>query len=189
MIILVDMDGTICDWNSWFDHYVEKLFPDLAERLPKAVSAKEFDLFKGLGVDEAAALTHVFNHEGFYADIPPLPGALEAVREMIEDGHIVKFVTSPWYENPTCMQDKADWLKAHLGAEALSHLIITKDKTMVVGDLLFDDKPEIEGDITPMWRQILIDHTYNRESDLPRLTDWANWRDYVYTYGRQNSFA
>lgn len=179
MRLLIDMDGTICDWNTWFDNHVDDLFPELAERLPRAKDARDFDLFKGLGVEEAAALTHVFNHQGFYADIPPIEGAVEAVTEMYAAGHTVNFVTSPWYTNTTCMQDKADWILNYFGESGLNDLIITKDKTTIRGDFLIDDKPEVSGKQTPEWRHILFDQPYNRHIYKPRIKSWDNWEQVI----------
>ena len=42
---------------------------------------------------------------------------------------------------------KFKWIEDHLGAEWINRAIITRDKTMVYGDVLIDDKPSIQG----MW--------------------------------------
>lgn len=179
MHILLDMDGTICDWNTWFDKHIDDLYPKIADRLPRASSARDFDLFKGLGVEEAAAVTHIFNHRGFYADIPPMEGALEAIDRMYEAGHTVNFVTSPWYTNTTCMQDKADWIARHLGEESLTDLIITKDKTTIRGDFLIDDKPHVTGKHRPDWTHILFDQPYNKLLGKPRISNWDEWEQVI----------
>ncbi|WP_421446371.1 5' nucleotidase, NT5C type, partial [Agrobacterium tumefaciens] len=55
-------------------------------------------------------------------------------------------------------------------------MILTRDKTLVRGDLIIDDKPRIQGAVTPSWRHIVYDAPYNRQvTDAPRLT-WQNWR-------------
>ena len=38
-----------------------------------------------------------------------------------------------------------EWVEKHMGRDWLNRLILTKDKTIIAGDLLFDDKPKITG--------------------------------------------
>ena len=38
-----------------------------------------------------------------------------------------------------------EWVEHHLGWKWINKLIVTKDKTVVSGDLLIDDKPIIKG--------------------------------------------
>ena len=40
----------------------------------------------------------------------------------------------------------------HLGRDATNRLILTKDKTLVHGSLLIDDKPRILGAVKPRWK-------------------------------------
>jgi hypothetical protein len=47
-----------------------------------------------------------------------------------------------------------------LGAEFTKRVILTRDKTLVRGDVLVDDKPEIRGVVAPNWRDVLFDETY-----------------------------
>lgn len=39
------------------------------------------------------------------------------------------------------------WVERHLGPEFLDKVILTRDKTIVSGDILIDDKPDILGRI------------------------------------------
>lgn len=75
------------------------------------------------------------------------------------------------------MAEKYLWVEKHLGREATNRLILTKDKTLVRGDILIDDKPHIAGAMRPQWKHIVYDAPYNRErKDVPRMT-WQNWRN------------
>ncbi len=38
-----------------------------------------------------------------------------------------------------------EWVQQHLGRGWVNRLVITKDKTIVTGDLLIDDRPKIKG--------------------------------------------
>lgn len=37
------------------------------------------------------------------------------------------------------------WVEKHLGHEFLEQVILTRDKTLIAGDILIDDKPDIVG--------------------------------------------
>lgn len=37
------------------------------------------------------------------------------------------------------------WVEKHLGQEFLEQVILTRDKTLITGDILIDDKPDIQG--------------------------------------------
>ena len=42
------------------------------------------------------------------------------------------------------MTEKYQWVEKYLGKSAVSQLMLTKDKTIVHGDILIDDKPMIK---------------------------------------------
>lgn len=176
-VINVDMDGTIADWNAWFDKHVDEMYPEFAHLIPRKEDNKDFNMWAGQSEEVGAAITHIFNARSFYEDIPEIPGALDALREMKDKGHIVSLVTSPWWDNETCLEDKKNWVRRNLGYEWMDSLIITRDKTMVVGDFLIDDKPEVHGKRDPQWTHVLYDQPYNRHIDRPRLSDWTTWEN------------
>ena len=68
------------------------------------------------------------------------------------------------------------WIKEHLGQEFAERTIITRDKTLVYGDILIDDKPEVTGIHTPAWTHVVYDQPYNREATANRLT-WNNYKE------------
>ena len=44
-----------------------------------------------------------------------------------------------------CVFFQYAWVEKHLGHEFLEQIILTRDKTVVSGDILIDDKPDILG--------------------------------------------
>lgn len=174
--ILLDADGTLLDWGAGWDEVLEELFPHLTN-LPRSVDQRSFNLKLGLTEEEAKAVDTIFNHPGFYARLKPIPGAQEAVAKMQERGHHVQVATSPWWLNPTCLQDKADTLAAFFGEDIRNGAHFGNDKTILRADFLFDDKPEITGKYTPQWTQVLYDQPYNQHVDLPRIFSWDEWEE------------
>jgi len=74
-----------------------------------------------------------------------------------------------------------------MGEDFLRRLIITRDKTLVKGAVLIDDKPHVTGAVTaPDWTHLLFDQPYNRDNSLsskPRLSQWCDWRTSFTTLG------
>ena len=57
--------------------------------------------------------------------------------------------------------------------------IITKDKTIITGDLLIDDKPEVTGSQEPTWEHILYSQPYNKDVKSKRRITWENWKPVI----------
>uniref|UniRef100_A0A803VWN4 5', 3'-nucleotidase, cytosolic n=1 Tax=Ficedula albicollis TaxID=59894 RepID=A0A803VWN4_FICAL len=90
--------------------------------------------------------------------------------------------TSPLRKYEHCIVEKYKWVEKHLGPEFVERIILTRDKTVVAADLLFDDKDTIQGaEPDPSWEHILFTCCHNRHVQLPaprrRLHSWANdWK-------------
>lgn len=185
MRILIDMDGVIADWGAEWDRRMD-LIGDRSRHIPRHAQQRTFDLNQGRTNDEKAIIRTVMSVPGFYASLHLIEGAREALHGMIELGHDVRIVTSPWISNPTCASDKLAWVEHHLGAGWGLRVIITSDKTLVAGDFLIDDKPSVTGIVeNPAWDHILFDQPYNREvTDRLRLVGWASWPEVLWLGSR-----
>ena len=76
-----------------------------------------------------------------------------------------------------CVLEKYQWVEKYLGYGFTKKLILTRDKTLVRGDMLIDDKPEITGIQKPVWEHIIYDFPYNRHiTGNRRIVRWKNWR-------------
>lgn len=100
---------------------------------------------------------------GAYRAMEPMPGAIEAVRELIEMGFEVWMATKPPTGVPQAYAEKVEWIMEHL-PELIQRIIITHDKGLLgdEGDFLCDDRP----------------HKANCESfkgTLLRFTDGYHW--------------
>jgi len=179
--ILVDQDGVIADWSGTYDAFLDEHYPDLP--IPRTIEQRGFDLTAGLNDECRAAVTFVMEHPEFYVRLEPIAGAVDALHGLVDAGHHVSIVTSPWVSNPRCASAKLDWLERHIGPGWARRAVITADKTVVRGDVLIDDKPVVSGNWTPTWRHILFDAPYNRGDDARpstarvRMTGWGRWRD------------
>ncbi len=176
-VVLVDMDEVLCRWDAHFVASHRAAFPEIA--IADAGLRESFDLFAGLNDVERAAMLTVLNRPGFFAELLPVDGAVDAVAEMRAAGIDVAVCTSPWLSNPTCASDKFRWVAEHLGPEMAEATIITRDKTRVRGDVLIDDKPQITGSAVPEWDLIRFTFHYNRDLPGARIDGWSGWQGVV----------
>lgn len=177
--ILIDMDGVIADWGDAYGRALDR-YGEAAKNIPRHQNQKTFNLNDGRTETEKQIIAAVMIEPNFYARLQPIPGAKQALKEMLRREHDVRIVTSPWVSNPTCASDKLNWIKQHYGSDWASRVIITTDKTLIRGDFLIDDKPEIRGADTPTWEHILFDQPYNQTSPQRRITNWQQWKEAIY---------
>lgn len=110
-IVLVDMDGVLCDYDM------------KAALMPQWLKDKHYDCH---GIP------------GFYRDLEPMPGALEAF-DWLNEHFDVYICSSPSWRNPSSWIDKRLWVDNVLGEKARKKLILTHNKGLVRGDYLIDD--------------------------------------------------
>lgn len=182
--VLVDMDGVIADFEGGFLKKYKESFPNepflsLEDRRGFWVSTQYGDMRSDL-CEKAIS---IWESQHFFMDLEPLPGGVEAVKEMSKMENTDVFIcTSPIKHYGHCPYEKYAWVEQHLGSEFLEQVILTRDKTIVTGDILIDDKPDILGvESNPSWEHVLFTACHNKH--LPpnpsqrRLQSWADdWR-------------
>lgn len=180
--ILVDMDGVLANWGARYDAGLDRAGAN-ARNIPRTIDQRSFNLMDGRTDAEREIVRAVMAEPGFYADLDPIDGAIAAVEELAKH-HDVWICTSPLPGNPTCAQDKLDWVATYLGIEWLHRVILTHDKASVRADILIDDRPDIPGAADATWKQVLFDQPYNRAvTDLgARIWSWLEtglWREAI----------
>ena len=175
MLILLDQDGVLADFERGFGDVWNLRYGDHMPALAPS-TRKSFRLTDDYPPHLADAVRSIYEARGFYRSLPPMPGALAGVRDLLEEGHDVRICTSPLTPWRNCVPEKYEWVERYLGTEFLQRLIVTKDKTLVRGHVLVDDKPRIDGAEMPLWRHVIFDAPYNRSVHGPRMT-WRNWRE------------
>lgn len=171
MLVLLDMDGVLADFLGLLHQEMEDAgFPlDISERR-QFYSAPEYHARFGA---QAAELARTIIHSpGFFAELPPIEGALDSVHELVAHGHDVMLCTSPLLGSLWSASEKYAWVHRHLGEEYLAKMVLTTDKTVVAGSVLVDDNPLITGRSTPTWQHVVFTQPYNLEVEGPRLNSW-----------------
>lgn len=174
-IILVDQDGVLAHleqafFDRWREQHGEKPFITLEDRRGHFVVEQYPEEHR----DEAY---NILRQPGFFENLTPLPGAIEALRAMEALGLDVRICTSPLSDYEHCVVEKYRWVEKHLGHAFTQRMILTRDKTLVQGDVLIDDKAEITGaNAHPAWEHLLFDAPYNREVEGKKRLTWENWK-------------
>ena len=167
------MDGVLADFEGGFVRAWTQRFPEHPP-VPKG-ERRHFSLLEDYPLQQPMVQA-VYHAPGFFRDLEPMPGALDAVRDILSLDHDVRICSSPLNRYINCVPEKYEWVERHLGTEFVPRLILAKDKTWVHGDYLIDDKPEVIGSRTPSWQHVVFDQPYNRHVAGLRM-NWSNWRD------------
>lgn len=173
MLILIDQDGVLADFDRGFYNAWQAsghTYPAIKPQHRRNFYVKD-DYPKDIQADAVDIITA----KGFFRDLPAITGAVESLNQLLTLGHDVRICTSPLNIYKNCVQEKYEWVEQHLGLDFIARMIVTKDKTVVHGDVLIDDKPIVTGSRIPAWQHIVYDQPYNRHVDTRRMT-WANWQ-------------
>jgi len=172
------MDGVIADFARGFTEGFQKKFPN--HEIIKLEDIKSFsrvdEYHEKFGIDKEQ-LKDIYRAKGFFLGLKMIPGAKEALNDMVREGFKVFICTAPSEAYKYCVSEKYTWTEQNLGPEWIDKMILTKDKTLVKGHILIDDNPHITGVIKdPEWQHVLFDQPYNRHLIKDRLVDWSKWR-------------
>lgn len=174
MIILVDQDGPMADFEQGVINVWQKWFPN--ESFVPIENRRNFYTRLDYPKELRGRIDEIQYSKNFYADLPIVAGCFEAISEMLALGYNVRICSAPSSKYENCVGEKYFWVEKHFGREFTRRIILTKDKTLIKGNFLIDDRPLIEDIDTAEWEHILYDAPYNRHiSDKKRLT-WSNWK-------------
>ncbi|MEK7615692.1 MAG: 5'-3'-deoxyribonucleotidase [Patescibacteria group bacterium] len=178
-IILVDLDGPLADLEGeflrrWKEKYPGEFFVSFEKR-------KTFFLREEYPEHLQPKTDEILREEGFFANLQIVSGSKEALFAMRDRGYTVVICTSDIFSNKSGLRDKRVWIHERFGEEFARAMIFTRDKTLVRGDYLIDDKPLIMGALEPTWEHVIFDQPFNRETKMPKRirSDWSNWRDVI----------
>ena len=157
--ILVDMDGVLVDWDKGFHNVWQDRAAINREQSYFMENCVETDAHSNEAVD-------IYHQKDFFVSLPPMEGSIKALKSMqYQYNFQVYLCTSPVLSSRYCLQEKADWVALHLGAEWLSRMIFTSEKSLVRGDVLIDDKPRhLMKPTSTSWIHILYDQPYNHSN-------------------------
>lgn len=116
-LLFIDMDGVLADAEAKMKIWEDKLGIEVKELFEKKL----------------------YHMPGFYSDLPPMKGAVEAFN-LLSEKYEVYILTAPSWENVSCYTDKRIWVEKYLGKSAYKRLIISNDKSLFTGRAIIDDR-------------------------------------------------
>ncbi|RMD45993.1 hypothetical protein D6829_00705 [Candidatus Pacearchaeota archaeon] len=166
-IILVDMDGVIADYVGGIERELSHAGID---PIPRSMMTR-YD-FSVYSKEAQEFIEEIPQRRGFFYSLKPVEGALEGVIELSTQDEVF-ICSAPKISSRYCHSEKSEWIKNHLGKEFCKRLILAKDKTLVMGDILLDDRPDVFGIAVPKWKQVLFRQPWNSHiQEMPSFS-WS----------------
>jgi len=114
-LLYIDMDGVLAD----FHLQINKVRNDPRFSLPET--------------------KHYHHIPGFYLDMVPVSGAIEAFK-VLSETYNVYILSAPSWTNISSWTDKRIWIEQYLGEDAFQKLILCHNKALFTGRALIDDR-------------------------------------------------
>ncbi len=175
MRVLVDMDGVLADFEGGFLNCWRKEHPD-KEYIPLE-QRNTFFIEDQYPAEYKELIQQVMYSPGFISSLPPIPGGLDALTEMISGNIEVFICTSPFVLYQNCVLEKYEWIEKYFGIKWIKQMILAFDKTLIKADYLIDDMPVINGLEQPTWTHIIYDHPKNAHERSKKRLTWDNWKE------------
>lgn len=185
LTILIDMDDVIEQLlHAWISYLNDK--HNLDVKMSDVTSYDMRETFTSLTEEEIFAPLSL---ECFWETVKPVPGAVDTIRKLIEDGHNVYIVTASAPHTIKIKLEKV--LFKYFPFISYKNVIVAHKKQMIKGDVLIDDAPFnlVGGD----YRKLLMDSPHNAQfkcdgEDAPiRVYNWGQIYDYMYALSNEDN--
>lgn len=194
IILQCDMDGVFCDFAKGFYELAKQTDIELFNALEPFGTQKQYYCHHHITDkkiwDRGEELA---NHPDIFDMLKPYNHSIEGMHllgEMCEERNFGIFIcTAPHMSNKRSYSAKAEWIERYLGRKWLDKTLMVRDKTIINGTILIDDKPEPLGNFKPSWAHVVMPHSYNVEQqkhnyvfkgwDKDSLNELLNYAEYV----------
>ena len=196
LTILTDMDGICVNMLGYALQRIHTDHPHLSHIGMPQVTDYHLNRVFGQDINWEA----YFQEPGFFRHPLPIPGAIDTLKALHDQGHRIVVVTSPG-EFTGCVPDKDWWISKYMPFINYRDRIFTGSKHFVHGDVMIDDSPSIlksflsSGNPTKL---ATIVYPYSNPEQFPLLgcvakdwscpeVAWAIIRQYIETLARTNA--
>ncbi len=129
--IAIDMDGVLADVEAQFISWYHEEYGVLVDR-SNFLGVPEAEAFPDKG-----ALHRYVASAGFFRTVPLMPGAVEAVKKLMEKYEV--FVVSAAMEYPLSLAEKHEWLSLHFPFISWRNIVFCGSKAIIDTNYLIDD--------------------------------------------------
>lgn len=181
--LLIDMDGVLCDFEaSLLDRFRSRHPDEPFIPLDERNTFYAIEQYASIKPNLKSKVGDIISSPGFFRSLPPLTNAVRCLHWMDDFPDVsVWLCTAPINRFHNCVLEKYEWVEKHLGFEWTKKVIMCKDKTLIKGDYLIDDRPAIRGEeqFNPNFGQhVVFTQPYNRTVETKwRLDCWPKTRD------------
>lgn len=170
MRLLIDQDEVLADFlGGLFLRWNEIHGTGLTR-----ADVREWNLTRVLGPEAKEWIIKTLSHPRFFAELSPMPGAIDGMTKLRDRGHDMMIVTHVDPDITGAFDGKREWVRQHLPWLPLKNVVFATRKELVDGEALVDDAPHnIE-----LWAgagkrgAIVFDAPWNR--NVPVLSD-GHW--------------
>ncbi len=169
MVILIDADGVLEDLSQkWVEYLNEKYGTSV-----RYEDLTEWDMTAAFPSLTREQVYVIDRDEEFYSRLEPIPGAVTAVKQLLEDGHEIYIVTTTPYQVVRAKLDRA--IFRFFPFLTWMNVVITSNKHLIRGDVLIDDG--VHNLLGGEYRKILVSAPYNMDynaeaNDMIRVGSW-----------------
>ena len=174
--ILVDMDGILNDFSPYFEYYAKTMYKyelDTAGRFDWQLLNYFYPI---VSKKKAKKYIDTIMHDEIFWKTLPVKEDSQSILKKVCDRYEVYIATTPWESFSACRGLKIEWLEKYFPFIKRDNIIFSKEKWLLDGDVLIDDRPttiDKFGRIT-----ILIDYPYNKAcTPTYRVNSWKEIGD------------
>ena len=176
MKIVVDMDEVLCQ-------FVDEVLARWNHTHRTNVMRSQIDMWhmeERLGPGAVKFIDDLMNDEAFYANLKPIPGAIDGFNELIRLGHDIVVATSITPHAEHAFDGKRAWMRHYFPQWDIRSFIACSRKGLLQGcDVLIDDGAHNIEDWRACggYRAIVMSAPWNRNvggSDVVRAINWEH---------------
>ncbi len=160
-LILFDMDGTLCDYDSALKKNLEELKSPDEKPLPENLREVPEHIRKRMDI--------IRNSEEWWETLPRFKLGWDILTIAQKLGYKIVILTQGPRKNPAAWSGKVKWIRKNLGDIDIT---ITRDKSLVYGKILVDDFPDyVDSWLSHRSRGLVImpAHPHNKDYSHPQV--------------------
>jgi 5'-nucleotidase len=174
LTILIDMDAVTADI---LKNWLPRINKDYNEKL-SINNLNSWNITDCTKYASYGQVMHYLNEDGFFFNLDPIPGAIENLKKLQEEGFDIWFVTAPPYNCPHSFKDKLNWIEKYIPFIPTHRVIFTGRKYMIKGDILFDDSPTNLKAFPGT--AVAYDYLFNQSHEGFRVKNWDEFYQLVH---------